>query len=175
MGLGLPVLRKSLNSLGPLTSQLEEGRRQCAGPRDCGLEERTCVPQVPSKAVVVPGTVTKDLLKTQVRSLPERFPPQRYCQNGKKMTYRRMSHYIHEATQQLWEPWKQLESEITGCGPWTWCLMLSLSQSSSTFPLDNNSEGALRVRAGNWRGTLDICCCCAFRYSVLIPNLELQK
>lgn len=36
-------LRKCLGSLGPLTSQVEEGRRRSSGLRDCGLEDSVCL------------------------------------------------------------------------------------------------------------------------------------
>lgn len=40
---GLPVLRKYLCSLRPLTNGVEEERKQAAGLRDSGLEEIACL------------------------------------------------------------------------------------------------------------------------------------
>lgn len=98
---GLPVLRKYLGSLGPLTSRVEEERKQAAGLGD--WLGRNHMPLVPRKDVVVPGTVIKDLLKTQVQSLPERFPspPSKDIAKMERKLCRRMNYYTHGDTQQL--------------------------------------------------------------------------
>lgn len=60
----------------PWASDKPSGGREKAV---CGAQRlwlgRHCVSPVPSKDVVVPGTVIQDVLKIQVQSLPGRFPP----------------------------------------------------------------------------------------------------
>lgn len=82
------------------------------------------MPLVPSKDVVVPGTVIKDLLKTQAQSLPERSfptPHRRYCQDGKKTVQKNESlhtwGYPAAIGRVSWKPWKQSESEDMDCVP----------------------------------------------------------
>lgn len=165
----------------PWASDKPSGRRERA---ECRAQETVAWKNLcaSSDDVVVPGTVIKDLFKKPRLQVSQKDSfPQRSCQNGKKTNRRRRSRYIHGDPQHSshrvsWEPWTLLKRENMGSGIWGWCLMLSLSQSSSRFCVDGypglrgvRLEGREPERNGG------IGCCCGFRCPIVTSHLELQE